>query len=150
PLLSTSPLSTSTSYAHRHPPHLHSFPTRRSSDLHPGELRVRTVHVVTRSAGTAEPTGHQGMQDHGIARDDVRNGRADLTHPTGVLVTDDVRQLRRHLVSPLALDDMQVGTAHSGGTDLDEHVERVRDPRIRHLVHGRPRTVLVNPDSLHP
>src|SRR5699024_12702753 len=83
PLLSTSPLSTSTSYAHRHPPHLHSFPTRRSSDLHPGELRVRTVHVVTRSAGTAEPTGHQGMQDHGIARDDVRNGRADLTHPTG-------------------------------------------------------------------
>ena len=45
-----------------------------------------------------------------------------------------VGQRRVHRLRPLAQDDVQVGTADACSADLDHHVERTLDGRLRHLL----------------
>src|SRR5206468_6906940 len=45
------------SHSHHHTPHLHSFPTRRSSDLSSAQERIRPIDRV-------ETTFHQGTKVH--------------------------------------------------------------------------------------
>jgi hypothetical protein len=89
------------------------------------------------------------VQDHGVADRDVGDPGADLVYPAGVLVAERVRQLGVHRLGPLALDDVQVGAAHPGPTDLDNDVERTLYGRLRHLVDHRPLVIPVDPDGLH-
>src|SRR6266705_685471 len=63
----------------------------------------------------------------------VGDGAAHCRHPAGVLVAERVRQWHAGLVGPLAFDDVQVGPAYAGATDLHDDVERRRDLRIRHV-----------------
>ena len=50
---------------------------------------------------------------------------------------------------PLALDDVQVGAAHPGAADPDDHVERTLDRRLGHLLDDRVLVVAVQPDRPH-
>ena len=92
----------------------------------PGNVLFDAVHVVAGPAGPAQPAGRRRVQDHRVADGHVGHRGADLVHPAGVLVADRVGQRRAHRLGPLALDDVQVGAAHAGAADLDDHVERAR------------------------
>ncbi len=114
-----------------------------------GERAVLAVHVVAGPAGVAQAAGDQWVQDHGVADGYVRDPGADLVHPARVLVAEDVGQRGAHRRVPLALDDVQVGTADAGAADLHDDVERSADLRIRHLVDDWLSVKLVQPDGLH-
>jgi hypothetical protein len=66
-----------------------------------GERGVLAVHVVTRPAGVAQAAGGGRVQDHRVADGDVGHRGADLVHPAGVLVAEDVRQRGAHPAVPL-------------------------------------------------
>src|ERR1700722_9337217 len=102
-----------------------------------GEGRVLAVHVVARPARVAQAAGRGGGEDDGVADRDVGDGGADLAHPAGVLMAEDVGQRGAHRRVPLAFDDVQVGAAAAGAADLDDHVERVSDRRLGDLVDDR-------------
>ena len=102
-----------------------------------GELAVDAVHVVAGPAGMAQPAGGGRMQDDGVAHRHVGDRGADLVHPAGVLVAQDVGQRRVHRRVPLALHDVQVGAAHPGAADLHDDVERATDGRLWYLVDHR-------------
>ena len=48
---------------------------------------------------------------------------ADVPHPAGGLVPERVRELDVDLVGPLALGDVQVGAAQTGGADFSQYVQ---------------------------
>jgi hypothetical protein len=70
-------------------------------------------------------------------------------HPTGVLMADGVGEFGVHCLVPLALHDVEVGTAHSGAADLDDHIERSGDRRLRDLLDHRVPVVLMQTDGSH-
>ena len=55
---------------------------------------VLAVHVVAGPAGAAQPAGRGRVQDDRVADGHVGDRRADLVHPAGVLVAEDVGQRR--------------------------------------------------------
>src|ERR1700722_7213725 len=74
------------------------------------------------------------MEDDGVADADIGDGGADLVHPAGVLVAEDVGQRGAHPAVPLAFDDVQVGPAYPGAADLHDDIEGMRDLRFWDLV----------------
>jgi hypothetical protein len=66
-----------------------------------------------------------------------------------VRVAERERQLGMGQVLPLALVDVQIGTAQSGGADAHQHVERVSQLRLGNLVHRRAFVILVQPYCLY-
>ena len=107
------------------------------------------MDVVAVTAGPAQTTGRQGVQDDGVADPDVGDGLADRLDPAGVLVTDRVGERHPGLLLPLALDDVQVGPAHAGATDPHDDVEGPRDPRVGHVHQLGLGVVGVKLDGLH-
>ncbi len=89
------------------------------------------------------------MQDHGVTDCHVGHGGADLVHPAGVLVPQDVRQRGSHGGIPLALDDVQVGAAHPGAPDSYDDVERPANRRLWYLVDRWLGVERVQTDGLH-
>ncbi len=114
-----------------------------------GERAAAAMHVLPCPAGPAQPAGGRGMQNHRVADPHVADRGADLVHPAGVLVADRVRQRDAHRLCPLALDDVQIGAAHAGAADLHDHVERIGDRRLRHLLDDGLLMVSVQPNGLH-
>ena len=114
-----------------------------------GEVVVGALHVLAAPTRRAQPARGERVQDHGVADLDVRDPVADLVDPAGVLVADDVGQLRVHRGRPVAVDDVQVGAAHAGATDLDDHVQRTLELRLRDVVDLRVFVVGVHADGLH-
>src|SRR4029453_5297116 len=116
-----------------------------------GEVAVGAVHVVPGPAVAAEPAGGQGMEDHGVAGGDVADGGAEVVDPAGVLVAEGVGQRRVGVqLVPLAEVEVDVGPAHAGPTDLDDHVEGALDLGLLDVVNRWPHVVLVEPHCLHP
>src|SRR3954451_19928577 len=89
------------------------------------------------------------MHDHGVADLDVRDPRADLVDPAGVLVARRVRQLDLGLLGPLALLDVEVRAAQAGRADLHDDVERAGDLRLVDLVEVQCLVVRVQTGRLH-
>ncbi len=114
-----------------------------------GERAVGAVHVVAGPAGPAQPARRRRVQDDRVADLHVGHRRADLVHPARVLVAERVRQGRVHCLGPLALDDVQVGTAHPGTADLHHDVERALHGRFRYLLDHWLLVVPMQPDRLH-
>jgi hypothetical protein len=96
---------------------------------------VLAVHVVAGAAGPAEAAGDQRMDDDRVADLDVGHGRADLLHPAGVLVAEDVGQLDARLLRPLPLLHVEVGPAQAGAADAHDHVVRTGDRRLGDRLH---------------
>jgi hypothetical protein len=115
----------------------------------PREERVLALHVLASPAGEAQAAGGLRVQDHRVADRDVADAVADRVHPAGVLVADDVGQLRPHRLGPLAFEDVQVGAADPGAADLHDHVQRALQLRFRDVVDLRIGVVVVHPDGLH-
>ena len=96
----------------------------------PGERVPGAVHVVSAAAGNAETAAERRIHDHGISGRDRRHAVADGLDPARVLVAEHERQ--RHagrLHEPV--DGMEVGRAHPGAADPDEHVLRADGLRRR-------------------
>src|SRR6266436_2525519 len=79
----------------------------------------------------------------------LTQARADLVHPAGVLVAQDVGQRGSHGGIPLTLDDVQVGPADAGPSYLDDHVERAADDGLGHLIDHWLLVKCVQSDRLH-
>src|SRR4029079_15322445 len=108
------------------------------------------MHVVAGAAGPTQPTGDQRGHDHLVSFTDIGHRGAYCRYPAGVLVPDRVRQLQVWvLLGPLAFEDVQVGAAHAGAADLDDHVERSRRRGYRHLRHLEVLVVADNLDGSH-
>ena len=107
------------------------------------------VRIVTRPAGPAQPAGDQRVDDDLVAFLDIGDRRSDRIRPAGVLVPDRVRQLNLRLLGPLALQDMQIGPAHTGSADLDDDVERSGRRRDRFLLHLEVLVVADHLDGSH-
>src|SRR5664280_3776124 len=118
-------------------------------DVDAREGATAAVHVVVVATGAAEPARHQRVQDHGVARPQMLDGGADLTHPAGVLVAERVGQGDMAAVGPLPFDDVQVGAAQPYPTDLDKHVVGTLDRRLGHLLDHQALLVVVQPHCLH-
>src|SRR5699024_12149710 len=99
-------------------------------DVQAGEGGVLAVRIIADAARSAQPAAGQRVHDHRIPGGHVGHRGPDLTHPAGVLVSEDVGQLRMLDLFPLALDDVQVGAAHTGGADVHDHVPRAVDLRV--------------------
>ncbi len=89
------------------------------------------------------------MQDHGVANRDIGHGGPDLVHPPGVLVPEDVGQRRVHPLIPLPLDDVQVGPADAGATDLDDDIQGAANLRLGHVVNDRRAVKFVQSYGFH-
>src|SRR4051794_22319660 len=113
------------------------------------ERAVLAVHVVAATARAAQPAGDERMDDDRVADLDVRDARADLVDPPGVLVARGVGQLDPGLLGPLPLLDVQVGAAEPGRPDLDDDDERPRDLRLVDLLHLQGLVVRVQASRLH-
>src|SRR6266542_2721226 len=72
----------------------------------------------------------------------LRPGKKELLQ----CMSSPARQARQ---SPLALDQVQVGAAQPGSTDLDDHVVGAGDSRLLDLVDRRTLLVLAQPDCSH-
>ena len=83
------------------------------------------------------------MQDDRVARREVLHRRADLAHPSRVLVPQRVGQGDVALRRPLPLDDVQIRPAQTGAADVDDDVQRTRQRRLRDLLdHAMPGVLL--------
>jgi hypothetical protein len=90
-------------------------------------LAVLAVHVVAEPACPTQPAGDQRVQDHLVTDGHIGHCVTDGMHPSGVLVSDGVRQFDPGLGLPLAFQDMEVGAADAGAADPDDDVERAVD-----------------------
>ena len=113
------------------------------------EEGVLALHVAAAPARQAQPAGGLRVQDHRVADRDVGDAVADRVHPARVLVADHVGQRRVHRLGPVAVDDVQVGAAHAGATDLHDDVERTLERGLRDVVDLGILVVRVYPDGLH-
>ena len=113
------------------------------------ERAVLAVHVVARAARAAQPAGDERVHDDRVADLDVRDRRADLVDPAGVLVAGRVGQLDLGLLGPLALLDVQIGAAQPRRADAHDDVERAADLRLVDLVHLQWLVVRVQTSGLH-
>src|SRR5439155_18038999 len=94
------------------------------------------VHVIAGPTVATQPATRLGVQDHRVALDQVRHGRADLFDPAGVLVTQRERQLRLdRLEDPL--HQVEIGPTHPGPGDTHDHVRRAVDFWLGHLDQPR-------------
>ena len=84
-----------------------------------------------RAARAAQPARDERMDDDRVADLDVRDRRADLVDPAGVLVAGRVGQLDLGLLRPLALLDVQVGAAQAGRADAHDRRRAGRWPSAR-------------------
>ena len=81
------------------------------------------------------PAGYQGMQDYRVADLHVRDRRANLLDPAGILVPQGVGQLYAGQGRPLALNNMQVCPAQSRAPDPDDHVQGAFDLGFFYLLN---------------
>lgn len=105
--------------------------------------------VVPATACGAEAAGDQEVQEDGVAGMDAPDGGADLRDPAGVLVSDHGGQRDARLLSPLSLQDVEVGAAHTGTADANDDVERAGDRRLGYLLETRRLVVGVDTDGSH-
>src|SRR5699024_6856166 len=103
-------------------------------DVQAGEGGVLAVRIIPGAARSAQPAAGQRVHDHRIPGGYVGHRGPDLAHPAGVLVTEDVGQLRVLDLFPLAFDDVQVGAAHARSADVDDHVPRAGDLGVGHVL----------------
>ena len=107
------------------------------------------MRVLPYAARGAQPATRERMHDDHVAHLDVVHGAADFPHPSGVLVAEDVGKAGVLDRVPLALDDVQVGAAESGGADIDDHVPRAGDPGLGDLLDDGVLSVLVQTNCFH-
>ena len=67
------------------------------------------------------------MNDDSVADGNVLNGGADGMYPAGILVAEGVGELDVTLVLPLALDDMEVGSAKPRAANAHDDIVRLGD-----------------------
>ena len=91
----------------------------------------------------------KGVDDDRVTDLDVRDARADLVHPAGVLMAGRVRELDVGPGGPLALLDVQIGAAQAGRADAHDDVEGPRGLRLVDRVELQGLVVLVQPRGLH-
>jgi hypothetical protein len=92
------------------------------------------------------------MDDDGVSGLDVCHRGANLLHPSGVLVSEDVGQLQAGAILdrlPITVADVDVGSAEAGSPYLDQDVMGTFDPCFIDLVDSESLVVVVQPRSLH-
>jgi len=112
------------------------------------KLRRQVVDVVAGATCAAKTAGHQGVQDHLVARRDRADSVAHLKHGSGGLMTNHIGQLNAAL-GPLPLDNVQVRATNAGSVDLGDEIQWPGDLRLENLVEAGKLAVLVDPDGLH-
>ena len=100
----------------------------------PRKVAVLAVHVLTAPARETGAVGDLGIDDHRIARSEPFDFGTDGDDGTGILVTRYVGKHDRNAIAELAFDNMEVGPAHTGTFDPDDHIIGFPDLRIGDLL----------------
>jgi hypothetical protein len=125
------------------------------------------VDIITKPTCPAQTARHQRMKNDLVSLLQVLDTVADLIYPAGILysksvslplrstrsalhtMTNAVRQLDLRLLLPLSLQNMQICTAYSCCTDLDNDIQRALQLRLLHIVHTQIFMVANDTDSFH-